>query len=392
MGEPLADAVVTLRTFRGWEQEDFEFLTDKQGVAIVAPPNMTDGITFYSLYISKPPYAVSGHHGRAAPGNSYNFTLLKGQSVGGLVTDMNHAPVANATVKVRTEPHKDLKLPFGPTSYTFTTSTDQNGRWRQNQIPQKLSHAELQVLHPDFISDSVLKWIDEPATTELIAKTHQRFLKTGINIKGTVTDMDGAPIEGVQLLMGSGYPPPHADVPQTDAAGHFVFKHCSLGEQPVTAWKKGWAPNMQQVDIQNDPAPVNLKLQRGKRLQIRVVDENGNPIEGARVYPQTWRAFESLQLTRTNFQHHFAATDADGVWTWTDAPHEDVTYGVHKQGWRSIRKMPVSFSDTNAKATLHPEIVVAGEVTDTNTGKSINGFKVVPGTGTQFRWSEKRNI
>ena len=119
-------------------------------------------------------------------------------------------------------------------------------------------------------------------------------------------------------------------------------------------------------------APVDVALEPGAALRLRVVDRDGRPVAGAGVGVETWRGRRILSLWR-------AKTDAEGLAAWADAPRDELRLSFYRAGSMSLRDVPVRASDEVHQVVLHPELVIAGKVVDAGTGEPIPKFRVVRG-------------
>ena len=58
---------------------------------------------------------------------------------------------------------------------------------------------------------------------------------------------------------------------------------------------KIWPHNLIEINVDDDfPEPVAVSLSLGKKLTIKVVDPEGNPISNAWIPVDTWRGHRSL--------------------------------------------------------------------------------------------------
>ena len=142
-----------------------------------------------------------------------------------------------------------------------------------------------------------------------------------------------------------------------------------------------------QVEGQAEPAVVALS-ERAATLRGRIVNVEGEPVAGAVIGADTWRKRRSRSFRAT--------TGADGRFEWRGAPHDVVVYDVFKLGYMSSRQVPLTASDREQVITLHPELVITGRVTDTETGRPVPGFRLVRGQKyprwDQVHWAENEAV
>jgi hypothetical protein len=65
--------------------------------------------------------------------------------------------------------------------------------------------------------------------------------------------------------------------------------------------------------------PVDIRLKAGKALKGRVIDAAGNGIPLAEIFLQSWQGASYLWYTKTDAQGHF---------TWTEAPEDEIVLSV----------------------------------------------------------------
>jgi hypothetical protein len=112
-------------------------------------------------------------------------------------------------------------------------------------------------------------------------------LPEGKHAKGTVTARDGRDwIEGAEVVV---YTPAGPKRTQTDGEGAFAFADLAAGRLRITVSKEGYAPTEVWAQIGEDatadrPTDVGaIDLQAAGEVTGQVVDENDDPVPGARV-------------------------------------------------------------------------------------------------------------
>ena len=80
------------------------------------------------------------------------------------------------------------------------------------------------------------------------------------------------------------------------------------------------APAIQMVNLESSDAQVRVQLQAPRSLRIRLIDDRGQPIAGAKVRASTWHDVWTLTWNAT--------TDAEGRVAWNEAPADEVTYTI----------------------------------------------------------------
>jgi hypothetical protein len=185
----------------------------------------------------------------------------------------------------------------------------------------------------------------------------------------TVVDAEGKPVEGAFVGAGTGY-----ICGKTDAQGRFTYLYDKrLGAGNVFAFKPGVGFDFidqthfaveGHFDIDKLPpctnGPFHFKLD-GKTVKVRVVDEDGRPVEGATVQPQVIFSEHSVHgfafgSLRDDWDYRASAvtrpwqakTDKEGIATFDWIPFTDITNisFVACVGWeddRPITDKPKAF-------------------------------------------------
>ena len=99
-------------------------------------------------------------------------------------------------------------------------------------------------------------------------------------LEGQVIDRDDRPVAGASV--GIDTKPPR--VIETEADGSFVFEGIPGGIYRVGASKDDLRADAVSVRVGPTTEPLTLRLRRGNALLVRVQDDDGAPIAGARVY------------------------------------------------------------------------------------------------------------
>ena len=162
-------------------------------------------------------------------------------------------------------------------------------------------------------------------------------LRPGQEVTGTVDSPDGKPVPGVKVFAHSMVPknersipvrPPSArqtgirtvpaseDETQTDANGKFRVTMISPGEGMI--WftpETDYAPQARVLYDQRGDLGA-IKLERGSKVEGRIVDVEGKPLAGVYVSAYPWNIAEPQYSGNVEQQVHRAAeTDAQGKFT-----------------------------------------------------------------------------
>ncbi len=401
-GQPLPGSKVRVSI---WELErtgkfpTTEYPTDADGIARVKRPR---GLRILRLWAKRPGHVsefvnfAQGSHeeGRLIP-DQYEFRLARGTRLSGVVVDETGRPIAGANVKVRV----DVRQPrWGvnpePTIDTWISSggvlTDKAGRWHVDNAPAPRSPNDfpfrLRVTHSDHVGDSEWGQLQKQqgvGSDALRDGTAKIVVPSGVSVRGTIVDSKGNPVTKGSVIWGT---EPHGDASRFEAklddAGRFQTKPLLLGEHPFTIIAPGFRPERRTLSVSRTMEDVRMQLVPGKRLAIKVVDTEGQPVPGARVFVGSWRGVEppfrgggsSILQSRVP-----GSGGDDGVYRWDWAPPDAVTYVISARGYASVTATLIPTKEGHV-VTLPPELVASGRVTDAKTGEPIEHFRVIPVT------------
>ncbi|MEM9803199.1 MAG: sigma-70 family RNA polymerase sigma factor [Planctomycetota bacterium] len=315
--------------------------------------------------------------------------------LGGIVVDAEGRRLPDATLMVDIPSDFHARFESGlETSRVvrWSATTDAEGRFDLPDAPG-LERGFLVTVCPGFARDirDVPPAPDDSLEIVLGAQREESRL-----LEGRVVDLDGLPVEGanVAIEFSNG---------TTDADGRFALALNGPGERGVLmALKKGSLPARLERRTASDldpdawPDPLVLVL-GGEPLSIRgrVVDADGEPVEGARVWtpdlthfgaveapefgPRTTVAADVETLLRSRERGDDVRTDEDGAFVLDGLIEREYRVSVHdRKTYGFLRTEPVSAGATGLTITLPREdriLRVAGRVVGTD-GEPVPGARV----------------
>ncbi|MEY2407596.1 MAG: hypothetical protein QOF48_266, partial [Verrucomicrobiota bacterium] len=200
-------------------------------------------------------------------------------------------------------------------------------------------------------------------------------------LKGTLSDAAGKAVPAAEVIVQSF----NSDrrFLRTDNAGHFETYIGEPGDAAVIVIRDGFAPVWRSVNPGPGAAPVEIRLVPPRVLHGIVQDRNARPVTGARVRLDEWNGVGDL----LRFQ---AVTDEKGVFVWTGAPPDQVTFYVTKTNYSTARHSVAGSMDNFIIPMTRPAGVY-GKVFDAETKRPIDSFMVIPGrkysqNDPQIRW------
>jgi RNA polymerase sigma factor (sigma-70 family) len=315
------------------------------------------------------PKVVSWGFGHTMP-FAYTLRLQRGISIGGMVVDEARHPIAGVSIQFN-GPGNDIdaseNIQFGPDT---RTTTDAAGRWSCNMVPEALHELSLVLTDPEHAETEVTIRPHEPEATNSVIT-----MLRGFNVAGTVQDANGTPIPGAkvrQVLLNS--EGERSETTGTD--GSFEFKYMKTGELMLSVQANGFAPAVQTLQITGDVATAQFSLDPGQFLRGRVVDDQDKPVANA---------FVEVTPTGINPVQWSTNTDSQGRFTWNSAPQDPLRYSFLAEGFNRVYSLELKADGSEHEIKLtrkqpgRDTIRLAGTVQDADTGRPLDGFKVLLG-------------
>lgn len=364
-GRPVVAAKVSVKMYGAKSNVNQELTTNDKGEARFEYPAGDEAVYLWAM-VRKPglvPYYVG--FGRdlipAVLPTEKTIRMDPGKKVGGKVVDPDGNPVAGAQLSI-TMPATDT--PDRIHYHLLYERTAADGTWQLDGAPQTLAGLHVQIEHPRFIRSG------HPVQDRMDGRY---VLDPGLKLSGRVTDRKGRPIPAAHITVGRDRWG-SLDKPVSVARdGTYVVYALRPQSTWVTAEAPGFAPQVKPVELDARTRPLDFQLDPGHTTQFKVVNENGDPVEGIRIVADTWNGFRSLWWQAT--------TDAQGSATWNGAPRDAVTFHVVGRGYAAVRDVVVSPREEPHLVRLPRPLRIEGIVTGLNKQK-VPEFRV--GLGRKF--------
>jgi RNA polymerase sigma factor (sigma-70 family) len=323
------------------------------------------------------------------------YTLRVGRSagtVGGRVEDESGRPVAGAEVLITVgammgesaQRETPRERPGAPSEKLPVARTDAEGRWAASVVPRGAVDFSLAVRHPGY-AEAESGWVGAAGPASRLPDAGEDLaslvgagrwvsvLKPARTLAGRLLDGAGRPVAGARLAHEPYSNERREEV--TDADGAFAF--AGLPERPFSfvALAAGFAPVLVERTPRAGEPPLLISLRPAATLRMRVVDEQGLPVEDAEVVLEQWGPHRQVLPWS-------ARTGADGRLEWGSAPpEEELELCVRKPGWCYSRGFKVTAGDPEHEFRLRPALRLVVRATDAVSGRPLAAFQAFPGYG-----------
>ena len=210
---------------------------------------------------------------------NYTLRLIRAAHIGGYVREEDGTPVPGARVKFLSSRAEAAAL-LAHENHLFkpiVIMADAEGRWSLDRIaPNVLGTTAGLVMEPDYLLSQVFP--GNPAEEESLDLLREgRFvfkLSRGATLQGTVVDTQGNPVSGAKVVVRKAGESEHSQA-TTREDGWFAAKCCPTGETCVAVTAKAFAGKVLALNLEAEPAPLNIVLEPGRAVRLKVVDQSG---------------------------------------------------------------------------------------------------------------------
>ena len=329
--------------------------------------------------------------------------LARGETIGGVVRNAQGKGLAGVRVTAQGSSYQwgdaeaYSQISVGDDESAIVT--DANGRWEIAGVSKDLNRLRLGFRRPD---GSITTFSNEDRSgsmfdrryelfevTELRAKTAVFVLKDGFTVRGVVVDLSGVPIPNVLVKEGYGMSRPQVvNQFRTDAKGRFELRNRSRREMILTAEPENYTIGSTVVPVGPDTPLATITVHPMSPLRIRVTDQDGKPVRGARISPDyrnpsdgVWPRLEGMIL---DFE---AETDESGVATWKNAPVANLILTAQSDALGTVRTVSFDAAATRdvtiqVRPGAEKEFFIRVKATEEGSTKPVSIDRVLLITGS----------
>lgn len=308
-------------------------------------------------------HLVSFGLGQSTDRDASELLLSKTLSTG-MVVDDQGVPIPGATLR----PLMFLAWEGVSSPDMAAVTTDEQGRWEWDHAARP-DIQSVAVRARGYLSETIVFTL--PGRFETVLRKDTRV----VPLTGSVTNPDGAPVEGATVLLASGVD--YGNSPKelsavTDAAGRFALQGRLAQLEDLRAagpdGSVGWYSAPADTDKSRVGEPTIIVHSPNRKLDFRVTDEEGNPLEGASNRLTSWQRSQILTWSSN--------TDVDGAVSWARAPAGRLVFVVTREGycphWQVVEES--EFAESPITIVLKKPHSMKARVVDAQTGEPIPEF------------------
>ncbi len=321
-----------------------------------------------------------GNGGNLSLPDHIDIVMEHAAGISGIIVDDNGKPLAGASVVCRVT--KKYPNPLEKLSSNGRPMiTDSDGKWSLADVPENFDSVSIGAYHKDCIDGQ--QYINPKPFADIAGLkngTAAFKLHRGTPVQFIIHGPEGQPVRIARVSFGAfgagsnSYPDEKADGDGKVDLGIAPGTH-----EVFTITAKGFAPELIRETIGNAPKAFNINLTVGNLLEGTILDGSGDPVAEANISIQKWRG-------EYNLLQPSIRTDADGKFSWTDAPPDDLVVSVYTELGQKDN-ITVRAGKEN-KIQLTPPASFKGTVVDAATNQPVTDYKIIYG----MKWSLDQSI
>ncbi len=325
------------------------------------------------------------------------FLLEPKQGVSGVVLNASGERVAGARVAVEVPGLPPAMMAI--TGGRLADSTDAEGGFFVEMTPNPALTPEIAASHPDWGKARVGPFQPDELPSEV-----EIVLQETTAVEGKVTTVDGSPVDRARVLLKRDVeinelirmqiqllPPGFADtVAYTSADGTFRIGGLERGTYSAEVQAVGFAKSLiEQIDLTAEEAHLDVQLDLGQVIEVRVVDGDGGGLSGVEVVAlvqmdvgdspllDEQNRYEMEVFRATNSSGTAAAVSGpDGHCVLTRLPDATYTIVARAEGYGFAQVNDIRPGDACPDIVLARHGLIEGYVTDAASGEAVTSFQV----------------
>ncbi|BBO33141.1 redoxin domain-containing protein [Lacipirellula parvula] len=391
-GKPIEGAAVSCGILT--EQKGFnpnqDYVTSADGIADLAVPQT---MRYVRLTIHRDGYA--GLLGEWwAPATEHipqelRVNMTSGTTVSGAIVGPDGEPIAGASIDASLDGGIQQLNPETPFryldklgQYAKAVRSDKEGKWTLANVPPGDDFNLLvRMSHPDYIGDEhdgQLAAASGVTLQQLRDGTARIVMPRGEIVRGQIEDSHGAPIREARVAWSRTMRSMDGNFVTADEQGEFQLPPMKAGKLFLAVAAQGKQPQFKEVAVVEGMSPVQIILDSGRELLLKIVDARGQPVPDVNVRVEAWGKLRSgvigreLHLLKGLYPQQ---ANAQGSYAWPAAPQEPLKLRIGKAGWNDYAG-EVAADDALHEIVLHDSVVISGEILDAKTGAPIKSARI----------------
>jgi protocatechuate 3,4-dioxygenase beta subunit len=294
-GKPIQNAEV----FYKISKDNINTATDANGFFVLTglKPSYENSISVTAKNFASSRVTIAPVEGKIIEG--IKIELMPSSKVAGCVKDESGNPVPNAKAEVFQLSNQDVK-------------TDANGFYQIDGLDPAFGNYQLSVKSKNYPAVT----IEFPSAPSGQTAKMDIALKPGVTIYGKVTDPNGNPLPKVTIGNTAATNMWNGVKTKSDANGSYELKNVDKGPLVIWAIHPQYPPYVERFNIgtQESKKQINIQFENPKPLHGKVVDGQGNPVQGVSVSIRSFNGVDGLG------NRNPLITDDQGKFTIENAP------------------------------------------------------------------------
>ncbi|MCE5197439.1 MAG: carboxypeptidase-like regulatory domain-containing protein [Armatimonadota bacterium] len=302
--------------------------------------------------------------------SAWRIQLKPDGVIRGKVVDSNGQPVAGICVRITEDK-----------CYSRSVKTDKDGRYEMRNVdpdlPARMGLEDPRITMFESKSVEFPKGSKETEADFVVDLAEKKLRQ----ISGTVTDENGSPVAGANVIFGQSTCQWNRKDIRTDNEGKYVLNEISPGNDMILVQADGYAPEFASVGEKGDQQ-IDVKIGKPHSAELLVVDPVGKPLTGASVTincrTRVLGKLYSSAITNGDVYRwlYITTTNDHGKVVLKDLPAEGIVVSAYKEGYAAQDDTAIRVDATDNVIKMQGMPQISGMVTDAAIGKPLQSFTV----------------